>query len=219
MSITKANLRTAVANLIDDPNFAFWTSANLDILISLTFDAKWIEILDFAPFYRSTLETLTTTPKLTSAGAVDLAQLAGRFYKIQSVVRDDVTYTEAAYRNVVFSGGDAIVGPDQQYTFLGDLVYLFPLSPSDPIEFRYSSLPAAYSSLADGDVVTWPDGSESALFYECAARALTKGEREENARLDRYASEAWMQVLSKIKRRNSVLVPYDGKSSTEWGGL
>lgn len=219
MAITKEDFRNAVANLIDDPNFAFYTAAKLDTLIGLTMDEKWGEILNFAPFYRSTLESITTAPKLTSAGAIDLSQLGSRFYRIQSLVRDGRTFDEVSPKNLQMFGGALVVGPDFHYAFYGDLVYMFPISASMPLELRYSSLPPAFTGLTTTDPIVWPDGHEAALMYEVGMRAMAKGGREDVSQLAQLASRSWDNLLSRLKRRNLPLVPFDLKNAQDFGGV
>ena len=217
MAIVESAFSTAVANLIDDPNSALWTAANLTTLIAATIDEKWGQLLNFAPYYRSTLETLTTAPKLTSAGAIDIPQLANRFYRVQSIVRDGKVLDEARPQDLMMESAELISGAEDTYAFFGDLIYMFPLSGTTRTEIRYSSLPAMFSNA--GTNLVWPDGHHSCLIFECAARAMTKGDREENARLMNIAKEGWDNLLSAVKRRNMPLVPYDNRSGIEFGSV
>lgn len=219
MTLTKDQFRAALANLIDDPNNLWYSSTNLDTIITLTIDEKWGELLNFSPFYRSTLETITGTPKLTAAGAIDLSQLSNRFYRIQSLVRDGRTFEELNPKNLQMTAGAVVVGPDYHYTFFGDFIYMFPISASQSLELRYSSLPAAYSSLGASDPIVWPDGHEAALLYETAARATAKGDREDNSRFVQLAAHTWGNLLTRVKRRNMPLTPMDFKTAQDFGGV
>lgn len=217
MAITKDNLVTAVRNLIDDPIAAFWTAANLTVLISTTYDEMWGDILDFAPYYKSTIETVTTTPKLTANGTIDIPSLASRFYRLQSIVRYGKVLDPANPRDVMIQANEAIVGPDGHYAHIGDQIYMFPISATESLEIRYAPLPADFVALGGSSPITWPDGFESALIFESAARAMLKGEREENARLARLAEKSWNSLLSAVKRRRFALTPYDLRSPLEYG--
>ncbi len=71
MSLTKAQYRTLTQQWLDDPSAKFWTAANLDLLIQVTQDSLWTDILEKSPYYVSQLDTLTS---LTTPGYIDLAR-------------------------------------------------------------------------------------------------------------------------------------------------
>src|SRR5258708_25627496 len=53
MPLTKAQVRTAVRQMIDDPSAKRWSDPNLDQLIELVLDDLYGEILDMAPYINS----------------------------------------------------------------------------------------------------------------------------------------------------------------------
>jgi hypothetical protein len=110
-----------------------------------------------------------------------------------------------------------VVGPDSHFCFLGDYLYMFPLSATNQVELRYSSLPPAFTGLANGDTVVFPSGYEAAYLYKAAARCIIQGEKEENNFLSREAAIAYDKLLSAIKRRRGPAVPFDHKSGLEFG--
>jgi hypothetical protein len=185
MSITKTNARTMVRQFIDDPDAARWTDGNLDLLITLTLDDLWGELLDFAPMALSQLDELTS---FTSPGYIDLrltgsgGDLSQRFYRVQSVVRNTRAYTEMRHHDVLLEDNDvqaSNVGTNYHYIVQADRIHLFPYSTTDAVELRYSFLPPEFTSLAGGDTVIWPDGYDAAFLHESAARALIKGDVED----------------------------------------
>jgi hypothetical protein len=219
MAVQKQDLRAYVQNHIDDLNSKFWSNTNLDFLIQGTMEEKWTELLRVDPFLLSTTETITAAPKLVTPGYIDLAQLTNRFHAIQSLIRDDKEYDKAHSRDVVLKGTTLLVGPDLHYTKFGARIYLFPLSTTSQIDLRYSYRPALFTGLGSTDPVTWPEGFENALIFECASRAMTKGDREENARIDRLAKDSWDSLITFIRDNRTPVVPFDFKSKEEWGSV
>lgn len=219
MTMTKVDCRGFIQNHIDEAGSSFYSASWLDILITATMDELWAKLLTFSPFYLSTLETISAAPKLVSPGYIDINQLAKRFYKLQSLVRDGVSYTEQRPRNVQLDANAITVGDDYRYVYYGDQIWLFPLSASQSLEFRYSYLPTRFSSLADGTNITWPDGFEMALCFEVASRALTKGDREENARVAQLARNSWDGLLDAVRRNRAPVVMYDYKTPQDFAGI
>lgn len=222
-TLTKAQSRTMIRQLIDDPNAKLWTDANLDILTSLTLDDLWSDIFDFSPWFTSKLDTLTS---ITSPGFVDLRHtgdggaLSERFHRLQLVTRNSRHYYEHRQRNILIEANSVLTAPDDTYIFLGDQLWLFPLDTASDVEIRYSFKPAEFTTLTDGTKVTWPQGHESVYLYETAARALTKGDREENARVQAIADKSWQRMLSAVRRRGGAPIqPFTTDSPQSIGGI
>jgi len=219
--LTKAIARTMIQQVMDDPSGAMWTSANLDQLTEISLDEMWGDLLTFSPWLLSQLDTIAT---LTSPGYLDLRTVANggalsqRFHRLQSIVRGGTTYSKADTRDVVVELNSVVVAPDNTYVFLGDQLWLFPLDITADVEIRYSYKPAGFVSLGEGAKVTWPDGHDSAFIYEIAARALVRGDREDNGNILRLAGQSWARLIDMIRRRQiGPIVPWGPDTSTEWG--
>ena len=216
--LTGVEVIAVVRQIIDDPNAALWSDANLTIHIATIADRLWTEILDWNPFFLTTLETITTTPKLVAPGYVDLVALANRFHRLLSFVRNGQMYEKARQSQVMIEASAAVVAPDSTYTFLGRQLWAFPLSTSDQIEMRYNYLPAKFAN--SGSAIIWPEGHEGALIWESASTAMLKGDREENTRIERQADKFKLAMMASIGRPdNSPIVPFDHRSPEEFGGV
>jgi len=217
--LTKAQTRTAVQNLLDDNSAKFWTASNLDILIGLVYDELWGTIVNTAPYFVSQLDS----PVFTSPGYINVASggaLSQRFHRLQSVVRNERTYSQTDQRDVLIKANAVIVAPDYHFTFYNDQLWLFPLSTTADAEIRYSFKPAAFSGLADGTAISWPDGYEGALIFESAARASSKGERMNGDLYASIASRATNEMLLTVKRRQHFMgVPWTPSTPVESGGI
>lgn len=216
--LTGAEVLAAVRQLIDDPNAMLWSDANLTIHVALVQDKGWGEILDWNPFYLTTVEVITGSPKLVSPGYIDLSQLSQRFNRLLSLVRDGTEYSKALQHQVVIENNIDLVAPDSTYTFLGRKLYIFPLSASDRTEIEYNYLPAKFAN--NSSPIVWPEGHEGALIWQAASEALLRGDRENNDRIDAMASRYKATMLASVGRPdNSPVVPFDLQSSMEWGGI
>lgn len=226
--IIKSDLRSLVRNLIDDPQKKLWDDVTLDLLTEATMDELWARLFDYFPFLNSQTDTLTPT----SPGFIDLrqtgvgtGQLTNRFHRLQSCVvgssgANAITYSLADPRDVVLQGGKTIYAPNYRYVFYYPQLWLFPLdtTPSS-VELKYSYKPTpAYRAIADANTIGWPDGHESALWWEVAARAISKGAREDPTTFRSFAKDGWDAMLSSI--RNPQIGPqvlWTGDSGTSWG--
>lgn len=223
MSLTKALARAQIRQLIDDPNSKLWTDANLDQLTELAMDEMWSDLLAYAPFLTSQLDTIAS---LTSPGYLDLrittdgGALSKRFHKLQSIVRNGTTYTKYDPRDSIIELNKEIFAPTESYSFMGDQLWLFPLDINTDVEIRYSFKPVGFVSLADGTKVTWPDGHDSAYIYEIAARAVSKGGREDNQGFLQLAAKSWDRLLETVRKRQiGMTVPWTADSQHDFGGI
>jgi hypothetical protein len=197
--LTKAQVRTAVRQAIDDPDATLWSDGNLDILITLVEDTMFQAILDTWPFALSLAESKTTS----AAGAIDTSlgvTLTNRFYRVQKVVRDSDgvelqprLFTEAVPQSTT-------------YYMLGNLIITPVLAGA--VTTTYSFLPLKFSELAleTTALPNYPDGHEAALIYLAAAWALAKGDRESIQQIARIADQAVEALLTHIARRYPVAV-------------
>jgi hypothetical protein len=223
MSLTKANARSLIRQIIDDPNATLWTNANLDQLAELAIDEMWGDLLSWSPWLTSQLDTITS---LTSPGFMDLritgsgGALSKRFHRLQSVVRGGTTFTKYDPRDTIVELNAEVYAPQDSYIFLGDQLWLFPLDTTTDVEIRYSFKPTAFGSLADGDAVTWPDGHDLAYVYEIASSAIVKGDREDNNKISRIADRSWNRLLDAVRKRQiGPIVPWTPDSPHEFGGI
>lgn len=214
--LTKDEARSLTQQFMDDPAGKLWSADNLDILLEGVLDELWsTELLEHAPWLRST-ESAALTPVVP--GTVNLATALTRWHRLQLVVRDGCTYTEASPKDVLVQNGVTITAPDRTYVVMGDLLYLFPLALTANVYIRYSSLPTAFTSLADTDDVTWPDGFHLAYVYDAAARAMEKGDREESARLAKRAETSLYRLKSKLRKTGlGAIMPWHQGGGIEFG--
>lgn len=228
MALLKSDARLQIRQLLDDSDARWWTDANLDKLSMLVYDDRWAEILQFAPRATSQLDTLTS---LTSPGYIRLplttATIAGdlsqRFFRVQSIVRAGQEYSPTDPRWILVENS-ATVGTDAgawKWYRQGTALYLFPLDTATQVEFRYSYLPAAYTSLADSTAIVWPEGGEMAFIYEVAGRAMMKGGQELAAgqamlaMANRIMRETVIPMAERLHAGPAGIIPAD--TSESWG--
>jgi len=224
MALTKLEARGLIQELMEDAGAKLWSATLLDRLATLTLDSLWGELLELGPRLTSQLDTIATlqapgyirTQLTTDTPAGDLTQ---RFRRVQSVVRDSQTYTEADPRRIVVQGNELIANDGRSYVYFiqGKQLWLFPLDTAEDVEIRYSYLPAKFSSLADGTAVEWPEGFEDAYTWEVAGRAMLRGGRENAEALLSVAARSMGQLRSLIKP-NTVIMPYQHMTAQAWGG-
>lgn len=222
MALTKAQIRTLVQEVIEDSSAKRWSAANLDLLIQITQDSLWSELLDFDAYFVSQLDTLTS---LTSPGYVDVAtggDATKRFLRIQSIVRNGQEYTEVDRRDVVLEANTVKSHPrgvPYAYVKLGKQFHLLPYDTADDVEFRYSYYPTAFDSLADGTAVEWPEGHEAALVYETASRALSKGDTDDITQVAAIAAIEWQRLINAIRKSShGPSTPFYTSTVDAWGG-
>lgn len=212
--LTKLQARTFVQQLIDDPNAKLWSAANLDLLIEGVLDELWADLLEHAPYLRSTEYTATSLP------AINISTLLTRFHRVQNVVRDSIVYTPADPKDVTYANNTVVDAPNRTYTIFGGTLYMFPAETSPDAYVRYSSYPTRFNSLADGDSVEWPDGHHLAYVYAAASRAMEKGDREDNTRMERRAEGALLKLKAKLRKEHTgPAMPWMDSDSLEWGGV
>jgi hypothetical protein len=190
--MTKGQIRTAVAQAIDDPTNVRWTSTNLDMLISMVQDQMFEAILDGFEFLTSNTESLTP-----SSGAVAISSLAKRFYRVQKVL-NTVTGIELHPK----ISGESY--PQPTYEILGGSIITTPtVSGSNSLSVRYSYIPGKFTNLANDNTllaIEFPEGHEGALVYLTAAFALSKGDSESITQVSLLADVAVNAMLAHIAR-------------------
>lgn len=224
--LTKAQYRTMVRQYLDDPNGKRWGDVSLDLAIQLVLDDLWTDMLDQAPYLTSQLQTIST---LVSPGYIDLrliingGQLAQRFYRIQSIKSAERIYYPKDPRDYLTTAGEnaVLVGSAYTYEIKGDFVWLYSNSSSfgsAPVDIRYSFKPVAFTGLADGNNVPFPEGSEMALVLSAAANTMAKGNTEDAVQLMALAEKARQRLLDAIRRQwHGSMQPYTTGTSTEFG--
>jgi len=232
--LTKAQYRSMVRQYLDDPNAKRWTDSFIDIAIQLVMDDIWTDMLDQAPFLTSQLQTIST---LHSPGFIDLrlatngGDLSQRFYRIQLVKAPATPGTQQARiyypkdpRDYLLGSGDTsvIVATRFTYEIKGDQLWLYSsdleFGPA-PIDIRYSFKPPAFTSWADGSLIPWPEGGESAAVYAAAAHTMAKGNAEEAAQLMLIADKAKDRMLASIRRQYlGSTVPFTTENAHAFGG-
>ena len=219
--MTKAQVRTAVAQLLDDPSNVRWSTANLDILIGMVMDDLVGTLLESAPYAVSQLDTITS---LTAPGYVNVASggdLSKRFFRLQSVTRDGRQYSEAKPRELVLEAGAVKTAPDYTFCFFGDQLHLFPYDTATDVEVRYSYRPTNFNSIAtDGTAVEWPDGHEICPILRAVVFGMNKGAAEDASPIYTLYKESFSNLVSAIKRRApGPSVMYVTDTSYGWGSI
>lgn len=192
--LTKAQVRTAVMQAIDDPNNKRWSSANLDILIGMVGDMLWSSVLDSYEYATSYDQTVTPA----AGGLIDTTGLTKRFYRAQKVLRvSDSKYAQARRPE------EAV--PQLSYYQSGINIVTDPaVTGASSVTLTYGYLPTNFNALsADGTSLPteFPEGHELALVYLSAAAALIKGGAEDMGQVGRLADAAVDAFLAHISRR------------------
>lgn len=226
MGLTKAQLRSAVQAQINDDLQHRFGGGRLDVLIELTQDSAFTDILDIQPWYNSQNDVLTAT--LTAPGFVDLrvaasgGDLTKRVYRLQSVVRNGVQYSQVQARNVTFEGNVVKLREGRNnrvYVRMGDQLHLLPYNVDDDVEVRYNFLPVTFTAQSDGFDVEWPEGHDDALVYEAALRASATVPPEQMVDLKERAAQSWSRLLGHIERLDSSPLMASFMDTPEsWGG-
>ena len=236
MPLTKAQVRTAVRQMIDDPSAKRWSDPNLDQLIELVLDDLYGEILDMAPYINSQYQQIGLP--LHTPGFIDLRQtafggdLTQRFYRLQQCIADGRHYFAKDPRDYLMTAttptGDvttnaASTGIEQRfsYQFLGNQLWLHPLgNVTTFVELRYNFKPIGFTSLTNGNIVDMPEGSNRAIINLAAAEALPKGNVEEAQQFRLMGGEAKQMLMNSIRRQyHGMMVPFAPSNMWEWGGV
>lgn len=228
--LIKSDLRNLIFQMIDDPQQVLWTQANMDLLTEQVMDELWGRIYDYSPFFTTQNDTVTPlTPGYVDLGltGVGTGQLSRRIHKLQSCVVGNaagqvaITYELADPRDVVLQGNTLIFAPNWRYVFFGSQLWLFPLdTTANSVNIRYSYKPVGYRSLGDSATIGWPDGHESALWYEVCARAISKGAREDPNVFRAMADDAFLNMISSIKNQQiGPTTMWTGDASESWGSV
>lgn len=220
---------------LDDPNAKRWADSFIDLAIQLVMDDLWTDMLDQAPWLTSQLQTFST---LHSPGFLDLrlatngGDLTQRFYRVQMVKAPAEVGSQAARiyypkdpRDYLLGGGDAsvIVATRFTYEIKGDQLWMYSsdmqFGPA-PVDLRYSFKPATFTSWADGSLIPFPEGGESAAVYMAAAHTMAKGNAEEAQQLMIIAAMARDRMLASIRRQwLGSTQPYTTQSAHEFGSI
>lgn len=234
--LTKAQVRTAVREYIDDPGAKTWSDAALDILISMTQDNLWGDILDTASYWNSFYQ-LITSASYHAPGYLDLrptgdgGDLTNRLYRIQKFIANGREFYPKDSRDFLLNAASSVglttvTAPiEQNYTYeiLGDQLWFHPLgTTANPgfIELRYSYRPAAFTSIADGTTVGFVDGCEHALVLTAAANAMHRGDEEDPGKFLSLAFEARQRLFATIRRKyHGPTVPFSVSNPIEMGSI
>lgn len=220
--LTKSQARILTREWLDDPDAKRWTDTRIDLAIQLALDDIWTDMLEHQAKLTSQLHSF---PDLVSPGYIDLrltsqgGQLTQRFWRIQHLTRDGREYRPVDDRDVVMQNNARLIGPDFTYYVLGDQLWMFPLDTTTDVELRYSFKPAPFTSMTDGMVVPFPEGSESAYVMLASAMTMAKGGAEDTTQLLAMAETARTRLLSAIARQSvGTLLPYYAGHPSEMGG-
>lgn len=235
MALTKAQVRSQVRQLIDDPNGKRWTDPNLDALIEGIHDDLYSDMLDTAAYFNSQYQQISLPLHLP--GYIDLRQsvyggdLTQRFYRLQQCIADGRHYSAKDPRDYLMTASSATgdittiranSGVEQRYSFqfLGNQLWLHPLGGVTTfVELRYSYKPQAFTSLTNGYIVDMPEGSYRALINLSAAEAMPKGNAEDAQQLRGMGEEARQKMLNSIRRQQHGSTQiYTGDSPYAFGG-
>lgn len=236
MPLTKAQIRTAIREMIDDPQAKRWSDPNLDQLTELVLDDLYSDILDTAPYINSQYQQIGLP--LRAPGYIDLrttafgGDLTQRFYRLQQLIADGRQYFAKDPRDFLMSAtsatGDittirASTGVEQRfsYQFLGNQLWLHPLgNVTTFVEIRYNYRPVGFTSLTDGFIVDIPEGSNRVIINLVAADALAKGNAEEAQQLRIMGEDARQKLLNSIRRQvHGMTQPFAPSNMWEWGGI
>jgi len=220
--LTKAQARALTREWLDDPNAKRWSDLRIDLAIQLCIDDLWTDLLDMQPNLTSQLHTITS---LVSPGYIDLrlttvgGQLTQRFYRVQHVTRDGREYRWADPRDIAIASNGVIAGPELTYYVQGDLLWLFPLDTSTPVELRYSFKPTPFTAMTDGMNIPFPEGSESAYVLAASALTMAKGGEEDFGPLATLAQQSRDRCYAAIRRQyHGMSVPYSTGTGQDMGG-
>lgn len=187
-ALTKADVRTATRQALDDPNAKLWTDANLDVLTQLVVDHITSTLLDVFPW----LTSVTASPTLVS-GAVDVTLLDERFVRVQKLLVSTNLYQPKTYEEAY---------SQRTYTVTGGLVTTSDAA-SGTATLTYGYLPQPYTELAEDDVLPeFLQGHELAVIYVTAVWAFTKGSREDAAAIAALADSAVDALIRATARRS-----------------
>lgn len=197
--LTKGQSRTVIRGLLNDEANRRWGDAALDVLTQTTIDGMWGEILDFAPWFASQLDNITSD----SSGLVDLTNtgsLTRRFFKVQTLVKDSQEFFPTHPRDFVMQSGLQVTAPDNSYFPMGGKLYAFPLESACLYELRYNFLPTAYTSTSETGLIQWVDGFENAFLFKTAALAIVRDSIELFKTYMGVSAESYDALCGKIKR-------------------
>ncbi|SRR6266571_8931684 len=236
MPLTKAQVRSQIRQMIDDPAAKRWSDGNLDQLIELVFDDLYGEILDMAPYLNSQYQQIGLP--LRAPGYIDLRQtnfggdLTQRFYRLQQLVADGRQYFGKDPRDFLMVASSltndvstirASTGVEQRfsYQFLGNQLWLHPLgNVTTFVEIRYNFKPTQFTLLTNGSQVDMPEGSYRAIVNLAAAEALPKGNAEEAQQFRQMGEDAKEKLMYSIRRQyHGMMVPFSPSNQWEFGGI
>lgn len=235
MSLTKLQIRTAVREYLDDTGAKTWSDSALDVVIQMTSDGLWGDILDMAPYWNTKYEQLASPYHvpgyLDLRNTTDGGDLAFRLYRIQKLIADGREYFAKDSRDYLLTaaantGLSTITAPIEQaftYELLGDQLWMHPLGTTAApgfIELRYSYRPSAFTALANGDPVPFPDGCEHCLVLQAAAHGLLRGDQENPDTVMKFAEIERNRLFATIRRKyHGPTVPFQATNPIEMGSI
>lgn len=236
MPLTKAQVRSAVRQMIDDPSAKRWSDANLDQSITFVLDDLWGDLLDCAPYINSQYQQIPLP--LHPPGFIDLrltdfgGDLINRFYRLQQCIADGRHYFCKDPRDYLMvasaNTGDvttiqASTGVEQRFSFqfLGEQLWLHPLgNVTTFVELRYNFKPIEFTKMTDGLPIALPEGNDNCLIMLSAAQALTKGNAEEAQQFFQMGSQAKDKMINSIRRQyHGMTQPFTPSNQWEFGGI
>lgn len=226
MSLTKAQVRSAIRALMPDQLKQQWSDSSLDVITSLTIDELWSEILIHAPWFLSNRETILAANIGNPGGYVSMTVANGvtqRFFKMQKVVRGSQQFGFVDPQDNLLTAGNTVetVSTPFSYYIKGYTLYMNPIDYTTDVDIMYSYLPVAFTTLAETDTMVnnkWPDGLEGAIIYEVVARVQTDTQRMANYHA--IALSSFDRVLNRVKREGGGAARMGATDDLiEWGGI
>lgn len=236
MALTKAAIRTAVRQMIDDPQSKRWSDGNLDQSISMVLDDIWGDLLDVAPYINSQYQQIGLP--LHAPGYIDLrltdfgGDLIQRFYRLQQCIADGRQYFTKDPRDYLMVASSqtndvttikADTGVEQRYSmqFLGNQLWLHPLGQVTTfVELRYNYKPIEFTKMTDGLTISLPEGNDNCVIMLAAAQALTKGNAEEAQQFFTMGNQAKDKMMNSIRRQyHGMTQPFAPQNMWEIGGI
>lgn len=226
---TKGTLRTAVLQQADAVSSDRWDATpggEVDLIISMVFDAEWKRILNANRYYKYNQITVNTD---AVTGRIPLSSLttgtgdsAKRFYRILAVIgpTDNIVYMPAEFLEIPL--GETFAANVRVFYLEGDNLFILPKQLNVPFDFRVNWIPTRPADLsADNVVINFPSDYQDIIRYEAAAWLLTKGgaETPASAELRQFAENIRGDMLQDVARistdQDQIRYP---DSRFEWGG-
>lgn len=175
------------------------TYGEVDRKFAVAYDREWKRILSANRHYRM----LKKTPTSDANGKYlieDLHTANERFYKVISVIIDNIPYKETSFEDVPL--GVLYNTPSYQWYREGNYIVALPVQASKQAEVWVNTLPPSIFMLSDANTVEFPAGYEDIVCLEAAASLLFKGGAETQAAIELkgLAEEMRRDMLQDIAR-------------------